>query len=60
MAKTRSLADLVRWNVAEINEATIGAVVHEALDAITDTDWQQSRGGGADQEQLVAFRIVAR
>jgi hypothetical protein len=32
-----------------------GAVVRQALDAITDTDWLQLRGG-ADQEQVTAFR----
>lgn len=44
-----------KWNVAEINEVTTGAVVRQALDAITDGDWQQLRGG-ADQERLAAFR----
>jgi hypothetical protein len=44
-----------KWNIAEINEVTTGAVVRQALDAITETDWRQSRAG-ADQEQVTAFR----
>ena len=32
-----------KWNVAEINEVTTGAVVRQALDDITDWDWQQTR-----------------
>ena len=44
-----------KWNVAEINEVTTGAVVRQALDAITDLDWQQSRDS-TDQERVTAFR----
>ena len=44
-----------RWNIAEINEVTTGAVVRQALDGITDWDWQQSRDS-ADQERVAAFR----
>ena len=44
-----------KWNVAEINAVTTGAVVRQALDAITDWDWQQSRVS-ADRERVAAFR----
>jgi hypothetical protein len=44
-----------KWNVAEINDVTTGAVVRQALDAITDWDWRQSRDC-ADQERVAAFR----
>ena len=44
-----------KWNIAEINEVTTGAVVRQALDAITDWDWQQSRDG-SDRERVTAFR----
>ena len=44
-----------KWNVAEINEVTTGAVVRQALDAIKDWDWQQSRDS-TDQERVAAFR----
>ena len=43
------------WNVAEINDVTTGAVVRQALDAITVWDWQQSRDA-SDQEPVTAFR----
>ncbi|MGI8451333.1 MAG: hypothetical protein ACR2MP_29935 [Streptosporangiaceae bacterium] len=43
-----------KWNVAEINEVTTGAIVRQALDAITDWDWQQSHDD--DQERVAAFR----
>ena len=43
-----------KWNVAEINEVTTGAVVRQALDAITDWDWQQAHDG--NQERVAAFR----
>ena len=39
----------------EINEVATGGVVRRALDAITDTDWQQSRGD-AERQQVAAFR----
>ena len=39
-----------KWNLAEINEVTTGAVVRQALDGITDKDWQQSQDS-ADQER---------
>jgi hypothetical protein len=44
-----------KWNVAAINEVTTGAVVRQALDDITDWDWQQSRDS-ADHERVAAFR----
>jgi hypothetical protein len=44
-----------KWNVAEINEVTTGAVVRQALDVITDLNWQQSRAS-TDQERVAAFR----
>jgi len=44
-----------KWNVAEINEVTTGAVVRQALDAIADLDWQQS-WDSTDQERVAAFR----
>ena len=44
-----------KWNVAEINEITTGAVVRQALDAIADLDWQQSWDSN-DQERVAAFR----
>jgi len=44
-----------KWNVAEINEVTTGAVVRQALDTITDLDWQQS-WDRTDQERVAAFR----
>jgi hypothetical protein len=44
-----------KWNVAEINAVTTGAVLRQALDAITDRDWKQSRDS-ADQERAAAFR----
>lgn len=43
-----------KWNIAEINEVTIGAVVRQALDSIEDRDWQQSRDS-TDQERVAAF-----
>ena len=33
-----------KWDIAEINEVTTGAVVRQALDAIADWDWQHSAG----------------
>ncbi len=44
-----------KWNIAEINEVTIGAVVRQALDSIEDQDWQHS-GDSTDQERVAAFR----
>jgi hypothetical protein len=44
-----------KWNVAEINEITTGGIVRQALDAITDADWQTSRDDTA-QERVAAFR----
>ena len=48
-----------KWNVAEINEVTTGAVVRQALDAITDWDWQQSRDS-ADQDESRPSGSAAR
>ena len=44
-----------KWNKAEINEVTTGAVVRQALDAIKDRDWQQS-WDSTEQERVAAFR----
>jgi hypothetical protein len=44
-----------KWNIAEINEVTTGAVVRQALDSIDDQDWQHS-GDSTDQERVAAFR----
>ncbi len=44
-----------KWNIAEINEVTTGAVVRQALDSIEDWDWQQSLDS-TDQERVAAFR----
>ena len=44
-----------KWNVAEINEVTTGAVVRQALDDITDWDWQQS-WDSSDQKRVAAFK----
>jgi hypothetical protein len=44
-----------KWNIAEIDEVTTGAVVRQALDCIEDPDWQHSRGS-TDQERVAAYR----
>jgi hypothetical protein len=44
-----------KWNIAEINEITTGAVVRQALDSIGNWDWQQSRDS-TDRERVAAFR----
>jgi hypothetical protein len=48
-----------KWNVAEINEVTTGAIVRQALDAITDRDRKQSRSN-TEQERVEAFRARLR
>ena len=44
-----------KWNIAEINEVTTGAVVRQALDSIENRDWQHTRDS-TDQERVTAFR----
>ena len=44
-----------KWNLAEINEVTTGAIVRQALDSIEDPDWQHC-WDSTDQERIVAFR----
>jgi hypothetical protein len=44
-----------KWNVAQIDEVTTGAVVRQALGSITDWDWGQSLDA-SDKERVVAFR----
>jgi hypothetical protein len=44
-----------KWNVAQIDEVTTGAIVREALDMITDLDCKQA-WGDTDRAQVAAFR----
>ena len=44
-----------KWNIAEINEVTTGAIVRQALDSIENQDWQQS-WDSTDQQRVAAFR----